>query len=101
MCTETIYQTCHDHTGDRGLRPGSRKRQPRQRRRRKLRSFRQHPTNEPANGLLRRRLPKSADLNNGPVRPTLTEDNLNEMPRTLYHWQPAEPVCNNLCRDHY
>ena len=37
MCAETIYRACYDHTGRNGLKPGSWKKLPRQRRRRKPR----------------------------------------------------------------
>ena len=42
----------------------------------------QQPANEQTNGLLRRWLPKSTDLNIGPVRLAVIEDHLNTMPRT-------------------
>ena len=41
----------------------------------------QRPANEQTNGLLRRWLPKSTDLNIGPVRLAVIEDHLNTMPR--------------------
>ena len=45
----------------------------------------QRPTNEHTNGMLRRWLPKNTDLNIGPVRLAVIEDNLNTMPRKLHH----------------
>ncbi len=56
----------------------------------------QCPTNEQTNALLRRWLPKSTDLNLGPVRLALIEDRLNEMPRTLRHWQSAQTIYTAL-----
>ena len=60
----------------------------------------QRPTNEQTNGLLRRWLPKSTDLNIGPVRLALIEDNLNTMPRKLHNWNSAQTVYDDLCRNH-
>ena len=60
----------------------------------------QRPTNEHTNGLLRRWLPKSTDLNIGPVRLALIEDNLNTMPRKLHNWNSAQTVYDDLCRNH-
>ena len=40
----------------------------------------QQPANEQTNGLLRRWLPKSTDLDIGAVRLAVIEDNLNTMP---------------------
>ena len=60
----------------------------------------QRPTNEQTNGLLRRWLPKSTDLNIGPVRLALIEDHINEMPRRQHDWQSAQTVYNQLCRNH-
>ena len=60
----------------------------------------QRPTNEQTNGLLRRWLPKSTDLNIGPVRLAIIEDNLNTMPRKLHHWNTAQTIYNDLCRNH-
>ena len=37
VCAETVYRACYDHTGRNGLKPGSWKKLPRQRRRRKPR----------------------------------------------------------------
>ena len=60
----------------------------------------QRPTNEHTNGLLRRWLPKSTDLNIGPVHLAIIEDNLNTMPRKLHHWNTAQTVYDDLCRNH-
>ena len=50
----------------------------------------QRPTNEQTNGLLRRWLTKSTDLDIGPMHLSLIEDNLNTMPRRLHQWQSAQ-----------
>ena len=60
----------------------------------------QRPTNKQANGLLRRWLPKSTDLDLGPVPLALIEDNLNEMPRKLHHWQSAQTIYTALSCNH-
>ena len=60
----------------------------------------QRPTNEQTNGLLRRWLPKSTDLDIGPVRLAVIEDNLNTMPRKLHNWNSAQTVYDDLCRNH-
>ena len=60
----------------------------------------QRPTNEQTNGLLRRWLPKSTDLNIGAVRLAVIEDNLNTMPRKLHNWDSAQTVYDDLCRNH-
>ena len=60
----------------------------------------QRPTNEQTNGLLRRWLPKSTDLDIGAVRLAVIEDNLNTMPRKLHHWNSAQTVYDDLCRNH-
>ena len=60
----------------------------------------QRPTNEQTNGLLRRWLPKSTDLNIGPVRLAIIEDNLNTMPRRTHNWNTAQNIYNDLCRNH-
>ena len=60
----------------------------------------QRPTNEHTNGLLRRWLPKSTDLNIPPVRLAIIEDNLNTMPRKLHNWQPAQTIYNDLSCNH-
>ena len=56
----------------------------------------QRPTNEQTNGLLRRWLPKSTDLNIGPVRLAIIEDHLNTMPRKLHDWHSAHTVYAEL-----
>lgn len=60
----------------------------------------QRPTNEQTNGLLRRRLLKGTDLNIGPVRLAIIEDNLNEMPRRQHNWQSAQTVYTALSCNH-
>ena len=60
----------------------------------------QRPTNEQTNGLLRRWLPKSTDLNIGAVRLAVIEDNLNTMPRKLHNWDSAQTAYDDLCRNH-
>ena len=60
----------------------------------------QRPTNEHTNGMLRRWLPKSTDLNVGPVRLAIIEDSLNTMPRKLHHWDSPHSVYAALCRNH-
>ena len=60
----------------------------------------QRPTNEQTNGLLRRWLPKSTDLDIGAVRLAVIEDNLNTMPRRIHNWDSAHSVYTALCRNH-
>ena len=60
----------------------------------------QRPTNEQTNGLLRRWLPKSTDLNIGAVRLAVIEDHLNTMPRKLHDWDSAHSVYAALSRNH-
>ena len=60
----------------------------------------QQPANEQSNGLLRRWLPKSTDLNISPVHLALIEDNLNTMPRKLHNWNSAQTIYDDLCRNH-
>ena len=60
----------------------------------------QRPTNEQTNGLLRRWLPKSTDLNIGAVRLAIIEDNLNTMPRKLHNWQSAQTIYTALNCNH-
>ena len=50
----------------------------------------QQPANEQTNGLLRRWLPKSTDLDINPVRLAVIEDHLNTMPRKLHNWDSAQ-----------
>ncbi len=60
----------------------------------------QRATNEQTNGLIRRRLPKSTDLDVNPVHLAIIEDQLNTMPRKLHNWKPAQTAYDELCRDH-
>ena len=60
----------------------------------------QRPTNEQTNGLLRRWLPKSSDLNVGQVRLAVIEDQLNTMPRKLHHWDSPHSVYTALTCNH-
>ena len=60
----------------------------------------QRPTNEQTNGLLRRWLPKSTDLNIAAVRLAIIEDNLNTMPRRLHQWQSAQTAYTALSCNH-
>ena len=50
----------------------------------------QRPSNEQTNGLLRRWLPKSTNLNLNPIQLALIQDNLNHMPRKLHNWNSAQ-----------
>ncbi len=59
----------------------------------------QRGTNEHTNGLLRRRLPNSTDLNIGQARLAVIEDNLNLMPRKLHDWDSPYAVYTALCRN--
>ena len=59
----------------------------------------QRPTNEQTNGLLRRWLPKSTNLNVGTVQLAIIEDHLNTMPRKLHDWHSAHSVYAALCRN--
>ncbi len=60
----------------------------------------QRATNEQTNGLTRRWLPKSTDLDINPVRLAIIEDYLNTMPRKLHIWKPAQTTYYELCCDH-
>ena len=60
----------------------------------------QRPTNEQTNGLLRRWLPKSTDLNIGAVRLAVIEDNLNTMPRRIHNWNSAQTAYTALSCNH-
>ncbi len=59
----------------------------------------QRGTNEHTNGLLRRRLPNSTDLDIGQARLAVIEDNLNSMPRKLHDWDSPYAVYTALCRN--
>ena len=59
------------------------------------------PWQRPTNGLLRRWLPKGTDLNIGAVRLAVIADHLNTMPRKLHHWNSAQTVYTDLCRNHH
>ena len=63
-------------------------------------SPRQRPTNEQTNGLLRRWLPKSTDLDIGAARLAVIEDNLNTMPHKLHHWNSPHSVYAALTCNH-
>ena len=53
----------------------------------------QRATNEHTNGMLRRWLPKSTNLNIGQIPLSIIEDNLNLMPRRLQQLaQPPRPL---------
>lgn len=60
----------------------------------------QRPTNEHTNGLLRRWLPKSTELNVGQVRLAVIEDNPDTMPRKLHDWDSAHSVYTELTCNH-
>ena len=60
----------------------------------------QRPTNEHTNGMLRRWLPKSTDLNIGAVRLAVIEDQLNTMPRKLHNWNSPHSVYAALTCNH-
>ena len=60
----------------------------------------QRPTNEQTNGLLRRWLPKSTDLDIGPVHLAVIEDNLNTMPRRIHNWDSAQTIYTTLSCNH-
>ena len=60
----------------------------------------QRPSNEQANGLLRRWLPKGTPLDLSPLRLSIIEDNLNWMPRRLHHWRSAADIYTQLTRNH-
>ena len=60
----------------------------------------QQPANEQTNGLLRRWLPKSTDLDIGPVRLAVIEDHLNTMPRRIHNWNSAQTAYTALSCNH-
>lgn len=60
----------------------------------------QRPSNEQANGLLRRWLPKGTPLDLSPLRLSIIGDNLNWMPRRLHHWRSAADIYTQLTRNH-
>ena len=99
VCAETIYQACYEPCGRRGLTTGSWRMLPRRRRRRKPRS-RCEQANEHTNGILRRWLPKSTNLNIGQIPLSLIEDNLNHMPRRLHNWNSPHDLYNTLTSNH-
>ena len=60
----------------------------------------QRPTNEHTNGMLRRWLPKSTNLNIGQIPLSIIEDNLNLMPRRLHNWHSPHDLYNQLTSNH-
>ena len=60
----------------------------------------QRPTNEQTNQMLRRRLPKSTDLDNAAVRLAVIEDHLNTMPRRIHNWNSAQTAYTALSCNH-
>ena len=60
----------------------------------------QRPTNEHTNGMLRRWLPKSTNLNIGQIPLSIIEDNLNLMPRRLHNWHSPHHLYNQLTSIH-
>ena len=60
----------------------------------------QRPTNEHTNGMLRRWLPKSTNLNIGQIPLSIIQDNLNLMPRRLHNWHSPHDLYNQLTSIH-
>lgn len=60
----------------------------------------QRATNEQTNGMLRRWLPKSTNLNIGKIPLSIIEDNLNLMPRRLHQWNSPHDQYNQLTSNH-
>ena len=60
----------------------------------------QRATNEHTNGMLRRWLPKSTNLNIGQIPLSIIEDNLNLMPRRLHNWHSPHDLYNQLTSIH-
>ena len=60
----------------------------------------QRATNEHTNGMLRRWLPKSTNLNIGQIPLSIIEDNLNLMPRRLHNWHSPHDLYNQLTSNH-
>ena len=58
-------------------------------------------TNKQTNRLLRRRLPKSTDLNLNPAHLAIIKGNLNWIPRKLHNWKPAADIYTHLSRNHH
>ena len=61
----------------------------------------QRASNEQNNGLLRRWLPKSTNLDINPALLAVIEDNLNHMPRKLHNWQSAHNIYTALTCNHH
>lgn len=61
----------------------------------------QRGTNEHTNGMLRRWLPKSTNLNIGRIPLSIIEDNLNLMPRRLHNWHSPHDLYNALTSNHH
>ena len=61
----------------------------------------QRPTNEHTNGMLRRWLPKSTNLNIGQIPLSLIENHINLMPRRLHQWQDPHTRYHQLTNDHH
>lgn len=60
----------------------------------------QRGTNEHTNGMIRRWLPKSTNLNIGQIPLAIIEDSLNLMPRRLHNWNSPHDLYNQLKSNH-
>ncbi|MDE0674395.1 MAG: IS30 family transposase [bacterium] len=61
----------------------------------------QRPSNEHTNGMIRRWLPKSTNLNIGEIPLSIIENHLNLMPRRLHNWQSPYDLYNQLTSNHH